>query len=407
MNKLVFVFLLLLSGCLNDIETPKNENITTESIPDKEESVEENVLLEFDESELEFFDKVSIYGERYEVYIVEDYDTATREILSFHFGDTTYSFYRNTIFVLDDVYIAVEDYIGGDDTVYTLHQLVDGGVPIEFTYEVNELEWSFVKVYNTVSGVTMLSEFEVYQEGVQSIRKRISNNTDSIIGYGNPFQLHKLVNGSWRAAERNDGINRGFTLLGYSLENVELWKNYNVNMFTFFMSEGEYRIVSDFHYMNEGYGRNNFVSYFEVGKTPVKRDLDVLNQDGYYFMDNDIGIAMLMESTWEDAIITKSEIDSNNPLYSVYYAIDEDAYEYRIENKHSELGFQDIVFIVNNPGTWNNSSVIATIIGGDWDIFPDRIRPARSILFWDNYYYDEARYDYQYLLDLINSIESY
>ncbi len=272
MKKLVFVLLLLLSGCIKDVE-----NDPIESIPDKEENVEENDLWELNESELDYFDEVSIFGEKYEVYIVDSYDIATRENLEFYFGDSTYSFYSNTIFILDEVYLAVEDYIGVDHPVYTLNELVDGGVPIEFSYEVNEMEWKAVKEYKTVSGVTMFSEYEVYQEGVQSIRMRLSNKTNNIVGYGEPFQLHKFVDGSWRVAERNDGMNREFIMPLYSLENIDIWKNYNVSMFTFYMSEGEYRIVSDFDYMNEGFRQNYFVSYFEVGKIPVRRDLDALN----------------------------------------------------------------------------------------------------------------------------------
>ncbi len=274
MKKFFMIILFLVTGCT--VEQGDETPVSPPKVLEQSDETPVSPPKVLEKNDKLFFGSATIFGESFEIYLSDDFDSGEGELLEYKFEDSKYSFRSDSIFVLDEDYVSLEDYLG-NGAVYVLSELVVGGIPIEFSFDVNESDWTVINDnYLTHVDVLMLSEYEVYPLGVTEVNVKIINNTDGIVGYGEIFELHKWVEGAWRLAERNDGINREFILPLHSLTEGEMWKTYYVDMFTFYMSEGQYRIVSKYTFINENFetesGEFWFVSYFDVGATEVKRD---------------------------------------------------------------------------------------------------------------------------------------
>lgn len=406
MKKIIILLVFMLVGC--------NANNEIDVSEDGDPSVDVSKPFILDEDELEFFGDVSILGDEMEVYQIIDFDPNSREEVEFVFADTSYSFLSNTLFIFDEEIKSIEEYVQKDNGVYILSQLVEGGVPITFEFSVDESSWILAEdEYSELEGVGIQSEYEVYLEGTENVRVRWSNTLSDMISYGEPFSLQKFVDGDWKHVEKNDGMDYGFNLPAYPLQTGERWQTYSLNMFTHYLTAGKYRIVSDFHCETldgEDYGPGNYpryyaITFFEVSDHSIKRDLNVFNQEGYYFTDDALGIAMLFDATWEDSEVAINDIDESNPNYDLFKTIDVNSYEFRISNMDDTLVSQDIVFVVIDHREWNSN--VYECVNGDFDLLPERISSRKVILLWDEYYYDTSLDSYQELLELIENIELY
>ncbi|TCT15607.1 hypothetical protein EDC18_103315 [Natranaerovirga pectinivora] len=133
------------------------------------------------------------------------------------------------------------------------------------TVETSELE-----------GVWIETEYEIYPTGTMSVKAKWFNTTDDEMMFGEPFTLEKKVNDDWEKVTKETVNMYFFHMIGYPLQsNQSRWHTYNLHFYTEGLTEGEYRINTDFSRMTlDGvdYGSGNYPRYPIYGYFSVRDD---------------------------------------------------------------------------------------------------------------------------------------
>lgn len=120
-------------------------------------------------------------------------------------------------------------------------------IPIFASEALDTVKWKPAMSLCPAGNTILVPERLLYPADAQQVMCTWRNLGNEPITYGEPFTLHKKVNGQWLVAQRSDGIVLRFNLPAYILEPQEsrIYK-YNVAAMLDRLTPGEYRIAAEY-----------------------------------------------------------------------------------------------------------------------------------------------------------------
>lgn len=280
--------------------------------------------------------------------------------------------------------------------------------------EADESQWTEVtgERHPELENVWIETEYEVYPIGTTEINVKWYNDTSDEMMYGDPFYIDKKVGGKWYVVEISPGNDYAFHSIGYSLRaNNQEWKEYNLISYTHGLTEGDYRIRSDFFRLildgketKHGDDNRNYsiYGYFTVGDTSVQRDMTNLYEDRFEYKNTEYDFMVYLPKAWEGLTVFEEEVDIESDSYELFSKIDLD-YK-RLILRHplwtDTTPIQDIVLTIMDGARWNNNVHDAT--NSDFDLLPDFILSGQPyVIVKDEADYQVSNRGYSDVMDII------
>lgn len=268
---------------------------------------------------------------------------------------------------------------------------------------------------DTLEGVGLETEYEVYTEGVTEIRAKWYNLLDDEMMYGEYFSLQKKVNDTWENIYLPNKEDIAFISIGYSLmAQTEKWQNFNISIYSKGLEKGEYRLSTRLSRMTLNgvdFGAGNYpdyqiFSYFTVGDHLKERQMTNLHSAYYIYKNAQYNFVMYLPKDWEGLTLIEKEPSHESPLNDLLVKLDSDYSILRLRHPDLSENYQDIVLTVIQREQWNANANSST--NGNLELLPKKLFSNREYLFaFDPYHYNKKLEKYDEVMEVIENIKIY
>lgn len=206
------------------------------------------------------------------------------------------------------------------------------------------------------------TEYETYTSGIQMVRVKWYNKSAGQVTYGSGFRLEQWSDGKWTSYNDANRTNIAFSAIGYVLPTNSCgWSIYDLDIYTFGLQPGEYRIRTDYLLDDYKETRTNYIIYapFTVGEETVKRNLTILDDTKIEYLNWYYGIRLMLPKSWEGYSVLTEQVTNASKANELYYAIDNEYITFKIRHPawSEENPYQDIVYVVFILEEWNKNTL--------------------------------------------------